>query len=194
MSSKKKAGELLPKIIEATDRNSAIKVLNDVLEALYLTHNYTELVGLKDTLSGYEAKYKEISNRYRNLESPKTFDAVHDIRVDLNFLYRDIVDELDFDVNRLKIYYEEVKTSVRADSMLSLKEDEDFQAKIKANSTSALRDIVGADDGYKEYVSLASISYGLYQNLRNLLNSVRQMTDSLASESAYLRNIELKEG
>src|SRR5690606_27246929 len=147
--------------------------------ALYLTNNYTQLVHLKDSLNSYEKHYREISDAYRSLVSPRRFEDVHGIRVDLNFLYRDIVDELDFEINRLKIYYEEIKTSVRAESMLSLKEDEDFQSKIKANSTSALRDIVGADNSYKEFVSLASISYGLYQNLRDLLNSIRLMTDSL---------------
>lgn len=191
--SKKKAGELIPKIISADTKEKAIEVLNDTLEALYLTNNYTQLVHLKDSLNGYEVKYKEISNEYRSLDSPRRFNDVHGIRVDLNFLYRDIVDELDFEINRLKIYYEEQKTVVRASSMVSLKEDEDFQSKIKANSTSALRDIVGADDGYKEFVSLASISYGLYQNLRDLLNSIRLMTDSLASESSYLKRIESKE-
>lgn len=191
--SKKKAGELIPKIIEANTKEKAIEVLNDTLEALYLTNNYTQLVHLKDSLSGYEKQFKDVSNVYRSLVSPRRFEDVHAIRVDLNFLYRDIVDELDFEINRLKIYWEEQKTVVRASSMVSLKEDEDFQSKIKANSTSALRDIVGADDGYKEFVSLASISYGLYQNLRDLLNSIRQMTDSLASESGYLKRIESKE-
>jgi hypothetical protein len=67
-------------------------------------------VHLKDTLTGYENEYRRISDQYRSLEIPKRFDKVHEIRVDLNFLYRDIVDELDFDINRLKIFYEENKT------------------------------------------------------------------------------------
>lgn len=191
--SNKKAGELIPKIIAATTKEKAIEVLNDTLEALYLKNDYTQLVYLKDTLNEYEDKYKETSYKYRELETPRRFQDVHNIRMDLNFLYRDIVDELDFEINRLKIYYEEVKTSVRSSSMLSLREDEEFQSKIKATSTSALRDVVGASGEYKEYISLASISYGLFQNLRDLLNSIRMMTDSLASESGYLKRIESRE-
>jgi hypothetical protein len=191
--SKKKAGELIPKIISADTKEKAIEVLNDTLEALYLTTDYTELVHLKDVLNGYEKQYKEISDRYRSLDSPRRFENVHGIRVDLNFLYRDIVDELDFSINKNKIYYEERKTIVRSSSILELREDSEFQERIKATSTSALRDVMGESGSYKKYVSLASISYGLYQNLRDLLNSIRLMTDSLASESSYLKNIERRE-
>lgn len=191
--SKKKAGELIPKIISADTKEKAIEVLNDTLEALYLTTNYTELVHLKDVLNGYEKQYKAISDRYRGLESPRRFEAVHSIRVDLNFLYRDIVDELDFSVNFNKIFYEKRERTVKVESMREAKGDEDLQSELKSTSISALDKIKGGTSIYQEYISLSSISYGLYQNLRDLLNSIRLMTDSLASESSYLKNIERKE-
>jgi len=187
--SKKKAADLVPKIIEANDRNSAIEVLNDVLEALYLTQSYTEMVYLQDKLKGYQKQYREISDEYRSLDVPKRFDDVHNVRVDLNFLYRDIVDELDFDINRLKIYYEEGKTTTRADAISALKQRDEYTKK----SESSLRDIVGMDDGYKEYVALVSMSYGMYKALNNLLTNIKMMADSLASECNYLKNIEIKE-
>lgn len=191
--SKKKAGELIPKIISADTKEKAIEVLNDTLEALYLTTNYTELVHLKDVLNDYEKQYKEISDRYRRLESPRRFEDVHSIRVDLNFLYRDIVDELDFSINFNKIFYEKRERTVKVESMREAKGDEDLQSELKSTSISALDKIKGGTSVYQEYISLSSISYGLYQNLRDLLNSIRLMTDSLASESSYLKNIERKE-
>lgn len=191
--SKKKAGELIPKIISAKTKEDAIEVLNDTLEALYLKNDYTELVHLKDTLNEYEKQYKEISDTYRSLVSPRRFEDVHGIRVDLNFLYRDIVDDLDFEINRWKVYTEERKSTVRGESLIDLKNDQSVQDQIKATSTSALRDIMGLSSHYQEYTTLSSISYGLYQNLRDLLNSIRLMTDSLASESSYLRRIESRE-
>ena len=49
-----------------------------------------------------------------------------------------------------------------------------------AKSTSALRDIVGIAGSYKEYISNASVSYGLYQELNNILNSIRMFIDLLS--------------
>lgn len=191
--SKKKAGELIPKIINADTKEKAIEVLNDTLEALYLTTNYTELVHLKDVLNGYEKQYKELSDAYRSLVFPRQFKDVHGIRVDLNFLYRDIVDELDFSVNFNKIFYEKRERTVKVESMREAKGDEALQSELKSTSISALDKIKGGTSIYQEYISLSSISYGLYQNLRDLLNSIRMMTDSLASESSYLKRIESKE-
>lgn len=190
MSTKKKAGEVLPKIISANTREQAIGVLKEVLEALYISNDYTELVSIKDSLNNCQSDFEKLRQRYRALEVPRKFEDVHNIRTDINFLYSHVSDTFSFDVNRLKIYYEETKTSVRASSMVSLKHDEEFQKEIKATSTSALRDVVGASESYKEYVSLASISYGLYQDLRDFLNSMRQLTDSMASECSYLRTIQ----
>ncbi len=180
--SKKKAGELLPLIIAAQTDEDAIGVLNKTLEALYLTSNYTEIVALQDELKAFEKQYREISDQYRSLVVPRSYDDLHNIRVELNFLYRDISDSLTFDTNRLKIHFEETKTVQRAVSMQNLKRNEDVQRDFKASSASALRDIVGLDGDYVEHTACQSISYGLYQNLSTLLNGIRQMVDSIASE------------
>lgn len=191
--SNKKAEELIPLIINASDRQSAISVLNKTLESLYLTNDYVNIVHLKDRLQEYQAEYQGIVDTYKELGEVKAYAELHSIRTDLNFLYREVTDNLVFDINRLKIYYEEYKTIQRSRSMESLKENEDFQQKFKAKSTSALRDAVGADKEYNEYVTATSISYGLYQNLQTMLNSIRQMIDSVASEESFLRIIENKD-
>ena len=177
-----KSAELIPQIIEANTLVQAVEVIQNTLKLLYLTTSYTEIVGLQDILKTYEEEYRKISDVYRSLEQPRSYEDIHAIRIDLNFLFRDISDTLSFDVNRLKIWFEETKTVQRGNSMKNLLDNEEVQAKFKAKTSSSLRDIVGLDGDYVEHTSCQSISYGLYQNLANLLNSIRQMIDSISSE------------
>lgn len=174
-----KAKDLLPKIINASDSKEAIEVLHDVLQALHLTNSYTDLVKLKDDLQEEKERFNVITDNYN--KSEKTIENMLDTRTDLNFCYRDISDKFSFEVYKHKIYWEEVKTSVRAESIKKLKEDQDVQKIFNVKSTSAIRDIVGLDSDYKSYISNASISYGLYQELNTLLNSIRQFIDLMAS-------------
>jgi len=189
----KKSAELLPLIIEASDKKGAIDVLRKVMSELYLTSEYVEIVALKDQLNVFKEQFREIVQDYKRLGSVKEYHRLHEIRVNLNFLYRDISDALVFDINRLKIYYEEYKTIQRAASIQSLKENEEFQSKIKATSASALRDIVGADEEYNEYVANVAIIYGLFRELTDVMNSIKQLSDSIASEERYIINIEQKD-
>ena len=176
--STKRATELIPKIKTASTNEEAIAVLHDVLTSLYLTNNYTNLIALKDRLAVEKNRFREITDEYEFSE--KTMQDMTETRGKLNFLYRDVSDELSFDINRSKIYFEEYKTSVRAESMKVLKEDKEIQEMFGAKSTSALRDIVGIAGSYKEYISNASVSYGLYQELNNILNSIRMFIDLLS--------------
>lgn len=174
-----KAKELIPKIINASDKQEAIEVLHDVLKALHLTNSYTDLVNLKDGLIDYEERYRTITDGFE--KSKKTVEDMLNARLALNFLYRDISDNFTFAINSQKIFWEEKKTAVRGESILKLRHDEKVQESFKTKSTSALRDIVGLDESYKEYITNASISYGLYQQLINFLNSIKQFIDYLAS-------------
>lgn len=191
MADKKKSQELIPKIISAKTDDDAIAILYETLNALYLTSDYTDIVALKDKLEEHKAEFKRITNEFR--EEEHDYDSVIKYRTDLNFLYRDIQDQLTFDVNRLKIHYEEYKTVQRFESMSSLKDNEEISGKFKAKSASAIRDIIGGDSGYKEYVSLASISYGLWQELGKVLESIRLFTDTLASMAKREMTIDIKD-
>lgn len=191
--SSKKSDVLVPQIIAAKTNEEAIEVLKNTLKVLNLSTDYVDLNNTKYELDEFNRQYKEISDRYRKLQSPKNFDDIQEIRIDLNFLFRDIVDALSFSINKNKIYFEEQKSVVRAESMLHIADDEIIQGKVKAKSTGSLRDIYGAAEGTKEYVNLAAISYGLYKALETLLNSIRMLTDSLASEGKHLLSIEIKD-
>ena len=174
-----KAAELLPKIQEASTQKEALSVLHVILETLHLTSNYTRLVSLKNKLEEYKDRYNEITDDYQ--KSEKSLRDMTEARTELNFIYRDISDKLSFEIYKNKIFFEENKTAIRAESIKSLKHNEEVQKDFNVKSASGLRDIVGLDNSYKEYIENASISYGLYQELNSTLNSMRMFIDLLAS-------------
>lgn len=189
MSNKSK--DLIPKIISSKDKKEAISVLNDVLEALYLTNNYTDIVRIKDSFTEQKDRYRKVTDTYEH--GKRDLESMLNTRTELNFLYRDISDEFSFDINRLKIFYEECKTSVRAESMKNLKGDTEIQAIFNAKSTSSLRDIVGLSDTYREFIANYSIAYGLFKELESVLNSVRMFIDLMSSSIKSEQIIQMKD-
>lgn len=187
MDRKKKAGELLDLIVASKNHEDALATLNKALEMLYLTSDYTYLVGLKDKLTSFQEQFKTLSTRYD--KSEKRYCDIDEIRTDCAFLYREINDELSFDINRLKIHHEEDKTARRYDAMVNMKDNEHF----KAASASAARDLVGGDAGYREYIALASMSYGLWKEHGSLLDSIKLFTDALASRAKSEFEIETRD-
>lgn len=185
MSTNKKSLPLVEAIIEAKGKTEAIKVLNDVLIALNVSSSYLELVSLKDKLSDYQNEFRNISDLYRELAIPMNYEDVHEIRTNLNFLYRDISDALSFDINRHYIFYREAKTTTRAKASVDLKNDEEFKKNFKTTSESLIREYVGYSNTYSDWVSCAGLSYGLYKGLESLLSAIRQMVDSLASSEKH---------
>lgn len=175
-----KAKDLIPKIVDANSKEKAIEILYEVLNALHLSNNYTDIVKLKDDLEEEKTRYKKITDEYE--KSNRSMEIMLETRTRLNFLFRDINDKFSFEVNKLKIYYEERKTSVRAESMKNIKDDKEVQEMFNAKSTSAIRDIMGLSPLYVEYTASNSIAYGLYKELDTLLTSIRMFVDLLASE------------
>ena len=188
-----KAKDLVPLIVGATDEKAAVNVLVKVAETLHLSQNYTHLVTLKDTMEEYKEKFKEISNRYRQIPTPRPYNSLHELRMELSFVFRDFTDDLAFEINKSKIFHEERKTEARAIAMVELKNDPDFQKQIKATSTSALRDIIGASSSYQEFITLASFSYGLYQEYQKMSDAMKMLNDSLASECREAQYHDLKD-
>jgi hypothetical protein len=180
----KKAGRLLEIIVEADSKDKAIEVLNETLKELYLTSDYTFLVSLEDRLSGYENNFKVLCDSYE--ASEKNYHIIDEIRTNCAFLYREINDELSFDVDRLKIFYENDKTARRYDAMVDMKNNGEFNA----NSASAARELIGGHDGYREYISLASTAYGIWKEKNGLLDSIKLFTDVLASRAKRELDIE----
>lgn len=188
-----KSEKLIPIIIEATDQVKAVEALVKVVETLHLSQNYFHLVDLKDRLDDFKKKFKSITDRYKQIPTPRPYNSLHELRMELSFLSRDFADELAFEVNKSKIYHEERKTEARATGMMELAENKDFQSKMKASSTSALRELVGASGVYQEFISLASVSYGLYQEFHKVGDSMKLFNDALASECREVQYHDLKD-
>lgn len=185
----KKADQVIPQIIAAKNNKEAIAAIKKTMQLLHLTSDYVSLNNLKTQLEKFEADYKKIERKYRELASPRIYEDIHEIRTTLNFLYRDASDILSFEISKNKIYWEERKSILRADSILEMSEDENIQSKVKAKSTSALRDIYGASSSMKEFNNLYSIAYGLFKNLETFFNSLRMLSDSIASEERYILTV-----
>ncbi len=187
MATKKKASELLDKIVLATDQGQALIVLNNILSELYLTSDYTFLVGLKDRLNVFQDDFRKLCSAYT--ASGKSYHEIDEIRTNCAFLYREINDDLSFDIDRLKIMHENDKTVRRYDAMVNMKDDPNFKSK----SASAVREIIGGDPGYREYVSLSSMSYGLWKEKSGLMDSIKLFTDALASRAKKEFQIETQD-
>jgi len=187
----KKSKILIPMIQNASSTDEAIQVIIKTLELLDLSVEYSTLKERKELLETFRDEFKEVELSYRELGAPRAFNDIHEIRLELSYLYTRMSDELTYDVNRYKVYWEEFKTVARANSMLELAQDKEIQGKIKATSTSALRDIYGASDKMVEYTQMYSMAYGLWKELDSLATSITNLANAIAAEEKYLLKIEL---
>jgi hypothetical protein len=189
-----KGEKLIPLIIGATDREKAINVLNETLKVLHLTTDYLDLVKLKDKLDEYQEQFKEISKEYEQSSFPREYHFLAKTRDDLAFLYRDITDSLSFEINSAKIRFgEDAKTEARGESIMALKDNADLKINDKKVSVSQLREVYGVAPEYKEYLNLYSISYGLYQNLIKLFESIKMLSDSISSQAKVAHEIDKRD-
>jgi len=189
----KKSEDLLPIIQKASTREEAIEALNEVVQVLHLSQNYFHLMDLKRIMHEHKASFTAITNRYRSIPTPRPYNSLHELRMELSFLSRDFADNLAFEVNKAKIFHEERKTEARAAGILELKDNTEFQSKLKTTSASGLRDMVGAAGIYQEYIALAAVSYGLYQEFHKVGDSMKLFNDALASECREMQFIEQRD-
>jgi len=183
----KKAKKIIDLIVKAKTNEDAVDVLNQTLKELYITSDYTFLVSLQDKMNDYQQEFKSLCDSYD--ASDKSYQIIDEIRTNCAFLFREVNDELSFDIDRLKIFYENDKTVRRYDAMVNIKKDNEFNSK----SASAVRELIGGDDGYREYISLASMSYGMWKEKSGLLESIKLFTDALASRARKELEIEIQD-
>lgn len=148
---------------------------------------------LKGIMQEHKDTFRKITDRYRSIPIPRPYNSLHELRMELSFLSRDFADNLAFEVNKAKIFHEERKTEARAAGILELKENNEFQKQLKTTSASGLRDMVGASGIYQEYIALAAVSYGLYQEFHKIGDSMKLFNDALASECREMQFIEQKD-
>ena len=176
-----KSKNLIPLIIDAKDVDEAISVLKEVMDNLYITEDYVEIMRITDRLNEMKADYNVLTNKIKTME--KTTENILNMRMELTFFYRDVTNEFSFDVNKAKIFEEEFKTAERGKALTRLSDNKGVleQFNMKKPSASTLRDILGLDDEYSEYIHRLSQSYGNYKTLESFLISIRDFINLMSS-------------
>ena len=176
-----KSKNLIPLIIDAKDVDEAFSVLKEVMDNLYITEDYVEIMRITDRINEMKAEYNALTNKIKTME--KTTENILDMRMELTFFYRDVTNEFSFDVNKAKIFEEEFKTAERGKALTRLSDNKNVleQFNMKKPSASTLRDILGLDDEYSEYIHRLSQSYGNYKTLESFLISIRDFINLMSS-------------
>lgn len=184
-----KSKELIPLIIEANDAEGAISVLKEVMDNLYITEDYVEIMRITDRIREMKDDFDRIVAPIKNME--RTMENIIEVRTNLTFLYKDVINEFSFDVNKAKIFEEEFKTAERGKALTRLSINKDIleQFNMKKPSASTLRDVLGLDDKYSEYIHRLSQSYANYKTLESFLISIR---DFINLTSSMQRGVEEK--
>lgn len=192
-----KSKDLIPLVIAANDKDSAIEVLRKTLEALHLEEDELHLISLKDRLDEFQKDFRLIRDKVRELDYNLDSDRALELRIECNFLFSQVTDEVVFEINKAKILYEERKTVYRAQGLDELRNDQELLAEInptgKKVSDTALRDNLGRSHTYNRYVNRAGFSYGLYQEVHKLLDGINNLSNSLASITRHRQEIEKKD-
>lgn len=192
-----KSKELIPLIIGATDKKQAIEVLRKTLEALHLEDDEMHLISLKDRLNEFQVEFKEIVDRVKSLNYNFDSEEALELRLECNFLYQQISDELVFEINKAKILYEERKTIYRAEGLDELRKDEALLEELspgkKKISDTALRDNLGKSRTYSRFVNRAGFSYGLYKEIHALMDGITNLSNSLSSVTRHRQEVERKD-
>lgn len=177
-----KSKKYLGKIISAVTEEEAVEILTQLSKELGIGQSYGKLLHLKERLDLHKLAFKEIEKSLEE-ESVPTSDFLKNLRQEAIHCYQELSDELTFDINRLKIAYgEDRKSEVRGEILVALNADEDFKATNKAKSLSALKEIYSVHDSYKEWLTCAAMSYGLWNDLRETLKYINFFIDLLASK------------
>lgn len=184
-----KSQQIVKAIIDCDNGKEAVVVIKDIIKALNMNQDSETINGLVTGLDALSKTFEDLESEYRGLEIPKPIEEVQRIRTEANFIYRQLADEFVFPVSRLKTLFDEKKTTERAKGLNSLKEDEKYSNIAK----SSLRDYLGAAENYQEWMNNFSIVYGAYSQMRALMDSIKQFTDSLASEIRSLQQVEVRD-
>lgn len=185
--------DLIPQIIEAKDKQDAITVMKSVLQILNFSNDYVEISKLANELEEDKEYFTALTDSIEDCKG--NIQKLFDMKVKLNYFYRDMGDKYKFKAHKWKIFWQEVKTQRRAEAMANIKESPDIleSMSIKSASASALREIIGADSGYQEYIKTYPLAEALQKSVDNFLDVIYQFTNTVASMIAFEKNVELKD-
>lgn len=188
-----KSEDLIPQIIEAKDKSDAIEVMRNVLSILNFSNEYAEISKLANELEEDKDYFTALTDTIEDCKGD--IQKLFDMKIKLNYFYRDMGDKYKFKAHLWKIFWQEVKTQRRAEAMSRLKEDPDIleSMSIKSASASALREIIGADAGYQEFIKTYPLAEGFQKSVDNFLDVIYQFTNTVASMIAFEKNVEMKD-
>lgn len=193
----KKSKELIPIIMGAETREEAIEALRKTVEALHLSDDELHLISLKDRMNEFQAEFKAIVKRVKDLNFNFDSETSLELRLECNFLYQQISDEIVFEINKAKVLYEERKTIYRAEGLAELRNDEALLEELnpgkKKISDTALRDNLGKSKTYSRYTNRAGFSYGLYKEVHSLLEGINNLSNSLSSVTRHRQEVERRD-
>lgn len=178
-----KAEKYLEGIINATTEEQAIEILTEMAKDLGIGQSHGKLMFLKERLELYQKKFKEIRNK---IQPDTVYDVkyLQDVRMEAGLCYQEMVDQLSFEVNRLKIAYgEDRKSEIRSTVLTELMNDEEFKKEHNAKSISALKEVYAVRPSYKEWLTCSSISYGLWNDYRSTLQHMQFFIDGIAAQT-----------
>lgn len=188
-----KSEDLIPQIIEAKDKSDAVEVMKNVLNILNFSNEYAEISKLANELEEDKDYFTALTDSIEDCKGD--IHKLFDMKLKLNYFYRDTGDKYKFKAHQWKIFWQEVKTQRRAEAMANIKENPDIleSMSIKSASASALREIIGADAGYQEFIKTYPLAEGFQKSVDNFLDVIYQFTNTVASMIAFEKNVEMKD-
>jgi hypothetical protein len=179
MQEKSLKDKLLSEVISATNEVEATTAIKSIMEALHIGQDYQSMYRIGEELKLYSDKLFAIQTKHFHLTTPRKLPELQEIRNEVGFISREIIDKFTPPVTMLKNLVEENKKVVVYDAIQYIDNNpSEFEGVTKSSRES----YVGGTPMYKEWVQLRAISYSNYQYLDKVISSTDTFLHALASE------------
>lgn len=189
-----KGEKYLSRIIEAANEDQAVKILQDLALDLGIGQSFGYLENIKIRLDLHKEAFKNLQKSLKEATVP-SIQFLQDLRQETIICYQTICDELDNDINRLKISFgEDRRSEVRSTVLSRLYQDEEFKKKFGAKSINAIEKVYSSDPEYKEWLTCSALSYGIWSDFRDTLKYINFFIDAIASQIRTEQNAQRMDG
>lgn len=179
--------KLIEEVILAETEEQAANAIKSVMSALHINKDYQAMYRLGEDLKKSAKGISELQHKHYNLPTPRDKSIVQEMRIEANFLFRDIVDNFVKPIDSLKIIVENNKKEMEFEAYKYIDDNpKDFDGVTKSNK----REFLGGTPMYKEWSQLNAISHSNYAYLAKILESTKLFIDSLASDLRALDVVE----
>lgn len=179
MQEKSLKDKLLSEVISATNEVEATIAIKSIMEALHIGQDYQSMYRIGEELKLYSDKLFAIQTKHFNLATPRKLPELQEIRNEVGFISRAIIDKFTPPVTMLKNLVEEGKKEMEYEGMKYI---DDNPAMFEGVTKSTKKDYLGGTPMHKEWTNLRAISYTNYQYLDKIISSTDTFLHALASE------------